>query len=71
MTSGECGRLPWEGVRLLYRPPKLTLWDTLLYNDEGTYHLFFLQENGLGHAVSADLSTWIAAKDVDTGLTIE
>jgi hypothetical protein len=50
---------------LLFRPAKSTLWDTLLYNEEGTFHLFFLQENGLGHAVSSDLSTWIPAPDLD------
>jgi beta-fructofuranosidase len=50
---------------LLYRPLNLTLWDTLLYEDGGTYHLFFLQQHGLGHAVSTDLCTWTPAADID------
>jgi beta-fructofuranosidase len=50
---------------LLYRPEELTLWDTTLFEDDGTFHLFFLQTHGLGHAVSTDLTTWTPAADID------
>jgi len=46
---------------VLYRPLESTLWDTLIYNDNGTFHLFYLRKHGLGHATSSDLATWQAA----------
>jgi len=43
---------------MLFKPAKGTLWDTLLYEHDGEYHLFFLLSGDLGHAVSTDLAHW-------------
>jgi beta-fructofuranosidase len=50
---------------MLYRPEVLSLWDTTLFFSEGGYHLFFLQQHGLGHAVSVDLANWSPLPDID------
>ena len=43
---------------MLFKPAHGMLWDTLLYENSGTYHLFFLSNGDLGHAVSSDLAHW-------------
>lgn len=54
-----------EVSALIYQPPEpYSMWDTWLFEDDGEYHLFFLQSepgqqwNAIGRAVSNDLVHW-------------
>ena len=58
----------------IYRPPQpYTMWDTWLFHEAGTYHLFFVQNepgkagsNTIGHAVSRDLIHWQPRPPIET-----
>ncbi len=50
---------------MLYRDPKLRLWDTTVFHDGARLHLLFIAADGvLGHAVSDDWVHWEEATPV-------
>jgi hypothetical protein len=62
-----------EVSALIYQPPEpYSMWDTWLFEDDGQYHLFFLQSepgqqwNAIGRAVSKDLVHWQALPPIPT-----
>lgn len=49
---------------MLFNPTGRRLWDTLLIENEGVFHLFFLSNGDLGHAISFDLAHWTEVEPI-------
>lgn len=50
---------------MLFKPTNGRLWDTLLFEHLGEFHLFYLHGGDLGHAVSLDLAHWTEKEPIN------
>lgn len=49
---------------MLFRPKEKEMWDTTLYEENGTYHLFYLSQGNIGHATTRDFVTFEEHEDI-------